>query len=383
MDNQNYNHEMNFMPSAQPTTPNIDSMDKNLAAEATMNDHAHSLTATSPSFSDMSISKTNLGKEKRTPRMRFSQEACDRLYSLYKAGISKPNKQLREELAKELGTTPRSIQIWFQNRRAKAKHIFAQYGQEISDEEEFPGLYNRKQLNLSLNMNSLPSSHSSSPKSAHTPYYSSPYSSSYVNHLQSRPSPGQRRISADNITSSPYSSVQRRHSSQFLPQQMRSTSLGGIYQRSPQGSFQSPVSHLLGYDSPSFGDLMKNDYSLTKEQSAYPSPQEMQYGRPSKSFSSNGSGKIDSSQSGSFPPSATELIRSSPTSVINGSRFCQEPLNDTPYHTGFNFENMSSNENEPFHESGASKSKFAATLPDLQEITSDPSKFINWLNNSN
>lgn len=380
MDNQNYNHDMNFMSSAQPTTRNIDSMDKTLAAEATMNDHAQSLTATSPSFSDMSISNTNLGKEKRPPRMRFSQEASDRLYSLYKAGISKPNKQLREELAKELGTTPRSIQIWFQNRRAKAKHIFAQHGQEISDEEEFAGLYNRK--NLSLNMNSLPSSHSSSPKSAHNPYYSSPYSSSYVNHLQSRPSPGQRRISVDNIISSPYSSVQRRHSSQFFPQQMRSTSLGGIYQRSPQGPLQSPISQLLGYDSPSFGDLMKNDYSLTKEQSAaYPSPQEMQYGRSLKSFSSNGSGKIDASpQSGSFPPSATELIRSSPTSALTGSSFCQEPQSDSPYHTGFTFENISSS--ETFHES-TSKSKFAVTLPDLQEITSDPSKFINWLNNSN
>ena len=28
--------------------------------------------------------------EKRAPRMRFSQEASDRLYALYKAGVSKP-----------------------------------------------------------------------------------------------------------------------------------------------------------------------------------------------------------------------------------------------------------------------------------------------------
>jgi hypothetical protein len=53
--------------------------------------------------------------------MRFSIDACERLMELYESGITKPSKQLREELALELGKTPRSIQIWFQNKRAKAK----------------------------------------------------------------------------------------------------------------------------------------------------------------------------------------------------------------------------------------------------------------------
>lgn len=57
----------------------------------------------------------------KTPRLRFSNEACSRLQLIYDSGNIKPSRQLREELGKELGKSARSIQIWFQNKRAKAK----------------------------------------------------------------------------------------------------------------------------------------------------------------------------------------------------------------------------------------------------------------------
>ncbi|KAI8377952.1 homeobox domain-containing protein, partial [Radiomyces spectabilis] len=34
-----------------------------------------------------------------------------------------PNNRVREQLSRELGMSERSIQIWFQNRRAKVKNI--------------------------------------------------------------------------------------------------------------------------------------------------------------------------------------------------------------------------------------------------------------------
>ena len=62
---------------------------------------------------------------KTKPRMRFSIEANDRLTQIYNSGIDKPNRALREELGRELDKSPRSIQIWFQNKRAKGKRVLS------------------------------------------------------------------------------------------------------------------------------------------------------------------------------------------------------------------------------------------------------------------
>jgi hypothetical protein len=66
--------------------------------------------------------------EKQRPRLRFTVEASARLASLFESGVVKPNKALREQLATELQKTPRSIQIWFQNKRAKLKRPSASPG---------------------------------------------------------------------------------------------------------------------------------------------------------------------------------------------------------------------------------------------------------------
>lgn len=60
---------------------------------------------------DSGYSKTARKAANRMPRLRFSQEASEKLFVIYNSGVSKPNKGLREELAKELDKTPRSIQI--------------------------------------------------------------------------------------------------------------------------------------------------------------------------------------------------------------------------------------------------------------------------------
>ncbi|KAI8049271.1 homeobox domain-containing protein [Syncephalis plumigaleata] len=54
-------------------------------------------------------------------RQRLTSHETARLLALFNSGETHPDQSRREELARELGVPVRSIQIWFQNRRAKAK----------------------------------------------------------------------------------------------------------------------------------------------------------------------------------------------------------------------------------------------------------------------
>lgn len=55
-------------------------------------------------------------------RTRATAEQLSVLEETFAVNVS-PNSKLRKQLAEKLGMTERSIQIWFQNRRAKVKHI--------------------------------------------------------------------------------------------------------------------------------------------------------------------------------------------------------------------------------------------------------------------
>ena len=297
--------------------------------------------------------------EKRAPRMRFSQEASERLYALYKAGVSKPNKQLREELARELGKTPRSIQIWFQNRRAKAKQIYNASTSNSPDasDDEFEGYRKGKNAHLSLNMNAL-----SAQQKAGGQFFTSPYSGAFASHMSNK---NARRVSMENLNF---------RSAQMSPLTGRSQSYNNLAFpiRSPphSGSTMSPS--------------MMLDNMIIKESSPesahnsppYPSPMEIQQYSRSNSIVNS----FPSPLMNSYPQSAVE-----PRPMLSNAIY-HEPQSAVPLGDGssFTYENNQDSYNYGPQSSviqPATKAKFASSLPDLAEITSDPDKFISWLAN--
>lgn len=64
--------------------------------------------------------KLKAGQHHSKRRHRTSPEQLQKLEMTY-AKEKMPNQELRESLARELGMTPRRVQIWFQNKRAKEK----------------------------------------------------------------------------------------------------------------------------------------------------------------------------------------------------------------------------------------------------------------------
>lgn len=54
-------------------------------------------------------------------RKRIGSLQIAELQALFDSGIRFPDKQLREQLGEKMGLTPRTIQVWFQNRRQNMK----------------------------------------------------------------------------------------------------------------------------------------------------------------------------------------------------------------------------------------------------------------------
>ena len=60
------------------------------------------------------------GKKKRDARVVFSPEQINNLEAHYEANAF-PKADLREQIGEELGLTAKRVDVWFKNRRAKAK----------------------------------------------------------------------------------------------------------------------------------------------------------------------------------------------------------------------------------------------------------------------
>ncbi|PRP86097.1 homeobox protein-like protein [Planoprotostelium fungivorum] len=63
--------------------------------------------------------KESTARTEKTKRQTGSSHQREVLESIFR-GSPYPNAELRRELAEQFQTTPRKIQIWFQNRRSKA-----------------------------------------------------------------------------------------------------------------------------------------------------------------------------------------------------------------------------------------------------------------------
>lgn len=85
----------------------------------------------------------NEGKKKAKKRSRATTEQLAILEDTFAANTS-PNSKMREYLAERVGMSERSIQIWFQNRRAKMKQV-AKRAHAVQEEglkkPNFAGMY--------------------------------------------------------------------------------------------------------------------------------------------------------------------------------------------------------------------------------------------------
>lgn len=114
---------------------------------------AHMMGISPESYFD-SFHKTPQGNFKNSyynpfhikPRKRTSKEQLEVLEKTFETNI-KPDAALRKTLADRLNMTPRSVQVWFQNKRAKVKNekTFAQRKQPQEEIEISSSLYAKKE----------------------------------------------------------------------------------------------------------------------------------------------------------------------------------------------------------------------------------------------
>lgn len=77
-------------------------------------------------------------------RKRIGSLQIAELQALFDSGIRFPNKQLREKLGGKMGLTPRTIQVWFQNRRQNSKCT------ETMQDDDIQTVYILQSLRLAL-----------------------------------------------------------------------------------------------------------------------------------------------------------------------------------------------------------------------------------------
>ena len=58
----------------------------------------------------------------KVQRKRIAAEQTNILQGLFESGIHFPNREMRDRLSNELNLSPRTIQVWFQNRRQAARN---------------------------------------------------------------------------------------------------------------------------------------------------------------------------------------------------------------------------------------------------------------------
>jgi len=94
-------------------------------------------------YDEMTVTQTN-GHLKSDPkkRIRTTPEQLRVLEKTYERETN-PSQSLREDIARKLGMTPRRVQVWFQNKRAKERRITKSM---ISESPSGTGSQNRSDI---------------------------------------------------------------------------------------------------------------------------------------------------------------------------------------------------------------------------------------------
>ncbi|KAG0093231.1 hypothetical protein BGZ93_007951 [Podila epicladia] len=108
----NHQQQQHHQPQP-PSTPAINTT-------PTTNTNANTTTPTTPTNTASMELATD--QPKKAKRKRITTEQLEHLVGLFEK-TDTPSFEIRESLAKKLGMSNREIQVWFQNRRAKANRV--------------------------------------------------------------------------------------------------------------------------------------------------------------------------------------------------------------------------------------------------------------------